>query len=78
MKHAGVLGDRQVWAERELLEDAANAEILGATGRIVLLLRAGMFDAPAAGSNSPRQDVHQVDLPAPLWPTRQRIRPFRR
>ncbi len=62
MKHARVFGDRQVRAERQLLEDAAQAERLGARRRVGPLVLAGNDQPPAIGRNAPVQHMHQRRL----------------
>ena len=68
---AGILGHRQVRAERELLEDAADAERLceRAPNSWRCSLPATVM-RPRSGASVPARTCISVDLPAPLWPTR--------
>ena len=62
MKHPRVFGDRQIRAERQFLEHAAQAERLGAGGRIAALLLAGDRRAARVRRHAAVQDMHQCRL----------------
>ncbi len=66
MKDARVLRDRQIGTKREFLEDAANPQPLGLSGRIASLLLTGKDHAPAIGNRGPRQDMHQRRFAGPV------------
>jgi len=59
---ARVLGDGEVRAERELLEDAADAELLRPRHRVVFLHRALDRDAAAVGRERAREHLHERRL----------------
>ena len=62
MEDAGILGDGQVRAEREFLEDAADAELLRESHAGSSLLAAVDGDPAAVGAKRAGEDVHQRRL----------------
>src|SRR5208337_469317 len=61
-----VLRDRQVRAKRQLLEDRAQSQRLGAGGRPAALLLAGDDEPSAVRRHAAVQDVHQRRLAGPV------------
>ena len=65
---ARILRDRQIWAQRQFLEDAAHAERLRHGDAVVLALDAFHQDAPLAERHgqSAGQHMHQRRLAGPV------------
>ena len=63
MHDAGVLGNRQVRAERQLLEDAADTMTVRCTDVVAIgEIAAGDLDSAAIGPKGAREDAHQRRL----------------
>ena len=71
MHDAGVLDDRQVRAERQFLENAANAGLSCSVDALASSAAVTVIECrPHRKVSPPLMTLTMVDLPAPLWPTR--------
>src|ERR1019366_2994091 len=68
VKHARVLGHRQVWAERQLLEDTADAEVFSAAGGVTLLCDSRNDYPSFVRRRGAGQNVHQRRFPGAIVP----------
>jgi len=66
VEDAGILRHGQVRAEGKLLEDAADAELLGEADGIVALLLPGDGDAAAVGAERAGEHMHQASTCRPI------------